>query len=165
MGATWAVASGGEGAWRWVLVQLAVILVAARLGGWLARRLGQPEVIGEFLAGLALGPSLLGWWQPEWFAAVFRPSGGELVAVTEPMLAGIAQLGLLFLMFLVGLEADWRRVERGWQTTVTIAGAGLVVPLVVGVPLGWWLAQREGLEAGISGLPPAALFVAAALAI
>src|SRR5215217_6980566 len=92
-----------------VLVQLAVIIAAARAFGALARRVGQPSVVGEIVAGLLLGPSLLGWLWPEAFAAVFRPAlpGVDPAladAVLPKIFTVIAQLGLIFLLFLVGLE-------------------------------------------------------------
>src|SRR5215211_1022832 len=94
-----------------VLVQLAVIIVAARLFGTLARRAGQPSVVGEIVAGLILGPSLFGWVSPELFAWVFRPSlpgiDQELADAFLPKIFTIiAQFGLIFLLFLVGLEFE-----------------------------------------------------------
>src|SRR5215211_923209 len=94
-----------------VLVQLAVIIVAARLFGTLARRVGQPSVVGEIVAGLILGPSLFGWLSPDLFALVFRPS---LPGIEQPLADAflpkiftiIAQFGLIFLLFLVGLEFE-----------------------------------------------------------
>src|SRR5579871_3104127 len=89
-----------------VLVQLVVIIAAARAFGSLARKLGQPSVVGEIVAGLLLGPSLFGWLFPDAFATVFRP---ELVGLEQPLadvilpkiFTVIAQFGLIFLLFLV----------------------------------------------------------------
>src|SRR5581483_433435 len=90
-----------------VLVQLVVIIAAARAFGALARRLRQPAVVGEIVAGLLLGPSLFGWLFPDLFAAVFRPTlPGVEPALADAALAKVftvvAQLGLIFLLFLVG---------------------------------------------------------------
>src|SRR5215210_7316906 len=95
-----------------VLVQLVVIIAAARAFGALARRVGQPSVVGEIAAGLLLGPSLFGWLFPELFASVFRPG---LHGVEQPLadammpkiFAVISQFGLIFLLFLVGLEFEF----------------------------------------------------------
>src|SRR2546423_473709 len=85
-----------------VLVQLVVIIASARAFGALARKLGQPSVVGEIAVGLLLGPSLFGWLFPELFEAVFRP---ELAGVEQPLANAvlpkvftvIAQFGLIFL--------------------------------------------------------------------
>lgn len=160
----------GEILIRAVLLQIVVILIAARVAAAVVRRLGQPAVVGEFLAGLALGPSFLGRWQPEWFAALFRPSLSGMTPeqsalLVEHVLAFVAHLGLIFLMFLVGLEVDGRHYRRGWGQPMAIASVGLAIPLLVGLPIGYGLAWGEGatLEEGL--LSPAVLFVAAALAI
>jgi Kef-type K+ transport system membrane component KefB len=160
----------GEILVRAILLQIVVILVAARVAAAVVRRLGQPAVVGEFLAGLALGPSLLGRWQPELFAAVFRPSLSGMTPeqsalLVEQVLAFIAHLGLIFLMFLVGLEVDGRYFRRGWGKPVSIAGVGILVPLLVGLPVGYGLAWGEGAIKDVGILSPAVLFVAAALAI
>src|SRR5437762_7008738 len=99
-----------------VLVQLIVIIAAARAFGTLARRLRQPSVVGEIVAGLLLGPSLLGWLFPDLFAALFRPQlpGVESAladAALSKVFTVIAQLGLIFLLFLVGLEFEGGHVK------------------------------------------------------
>src|SRR2546425_452161 len=83
-----------------VIVQLIVIMAAARSFGTIFRRyLGQPQVCGEIAAGLILGPSLFGRLSPNLFEQVFRPSVGPIFSV-------LSQLGLILLMFLIGLEFD-----------------------------------------------------------
>jgi Kef-type K+ transport system membrane component KefB len=124
-----------------VLVQLAVIVAAARAFGALARRLGQPAVVGEIAAGLLLGPSLFGWVSPEWFAAVFRPGlpGVEQAladAVLPKIFNVVAQFGLIFLMFLVGLELEPGHVRDHGRAVVLVALAGLAVPFALGAGLG-----------------------------
>lgn len=123
-----------------VLAQLAVVIAAARLFGSLARRVGQPAVVGEIIAGLLLGPSFLGWLAPEAFAAVFRPA----LPVLDPALADatlakvfgvIAQLGLIFLLFLVGLEFEGSHVRAHGRAAVLISLAGIAVPFALGAAL------------------------------
>src|ERR671924_360399 len=92
-----------------LLIQLVLILAAARVFGWLFRRIGQPAVVGEIAAGLVLGPSVLGQLAPLLFAAVFRPAlpGLSEEASDLPLgrvLTALAQLGLVLLLFLVGLD-------------------------------------------------------------
>src|SRR3954454_18143766 len=80
-----------------LLLQLIVILVAARACGWLLRWLGQPQVVGEMAAGLVLGPVVLGFYAPTWSAQLFsRELLGGLNALST--------LGLVLFMFVVGLE-------------------------------------------------------------
>src|SRR5436309_6154168 len=123
-----------------VLVQLAVIIAAARAFGALARRVGQPSVVGEIVAGLLLGPSLLGWLWPEVFTAVFRPElpGVEQAladAVLPKIFTVIAQFGLIFLLFLVGLEFEFDHVRAHGRSAVLISIAGIAVPFALGAGL------------------------------
>jgi Kef-type K+ transport system membrane component KefB len=123
-----------------VLVQLVVIIAAARLFGALARRLGQPSVVGEIVAGLLLGPSLFGWLFPDVFAAVFRPAlpGVEPAladAVLPKIFTVIAQFGLIFLLFLVGLEFEFDHVREHGRSAVLISISGILVPFVLGAAL------------------------------
>jgi Kef-type K+ transport system membrane component KefB len=123
-----------------VLVQLVVIIAAARLFGAAARRVGQPSVVGEIAAGLLLGPSLLGWLAPDVFAAVFRPAlpGVEQPladAVLPKIFTTVAQFGLIFLLFLVGLEFEFDHVRAHGRSAVLISITGILVPFALGAGL------------------------------
>jgi len=123
-----------------VLIQLVVIVVAARLFGLLARKVGQPSVIGEIVAGLLLGPSLFGALFPSEFAAVFRPhlQGVEHDlgnAFVPKIFAVIAQIGLIFLLFLVGLDFEFDHIQSHGRSAVLIALLGIVVPFILGAGL------------------------------
>lgn len=113
-----------------VLVQLAVIILAARLFAIVFRWLGQPAVVGEIAAGLALGPSLFGKLSPQASAAIFDPG-------VRPILNIISQLGLIFLLFLVGLEFDFRHLRLRGRASIAISAMGVILPFA----LGWLLAQ------------------------
>src|SRR5262245_44519095 len=97
-----------------LFLQLAVILAACRVVGRLARRLGQAQVVGEMIAGILLGPSLLGLSAPALQRALFPatlalPVGGTTATVPHPsmsILYALAQVGLVLYMFLVGLELN-----------------------------------------------------------
>lgn len=123
-----------------ILVQLVIIIAVARMFGALARKMRQPSVVGEIVAGLLLGPSLFGWVFPDLFAVVFRP---QLPGV-EPALADaalgriftvIAQIGLIFLLFLVGLEFEGKHVRANWRAAVLISLAGIAFPFALGAAL------------------------------
>lgn len=123
-----------------VLVQLTVIVAAARAFGALARRVGQPSVVGEIVAGLLLGPSLLGWLAPDLFAAVFRPALHGVPqdvadAALPKVFTAIAQFGLIFLLFLVGLEFEGSHVREHGRAAVAISLAGIAVPFSLGAGL------------------------------
>jgi Kef-type K+ transport system membrane component KefB len=110
-----------------LLIDLVIIMLAARALGWLARRVGQPVVIGEILAGILLGPSVLGRLAPGLPERLFPP---------EVPLRAIADLGLVFFMFLVGLELDTRLIRREGRRAMTISLTGVLLPLVLGMLLG-----------------------------
>jgi len=140
-----------------LLVQLAVILLASRLLAWLLRRLGQPRVIGEMLAGLALGPMLLGTLAPSWQQWLFPPD-------TLPALDALSQLGLVLFMLIVGAEL---RLPTGSRRALRTAGA--VGVLAVLLPMALGLAAASGLQARFAppgvGYWPFATFLAAAIGI
>jgi Kef-type K+ transport system membrane component KefB len=107
------------------LAQIAVIIAVARVFGMVLRKLGQPQVVGEMVAGLALGPSLLGIVCPPAYDWLF-PVG------TVRFLNALSQIGLVLFMFLVGLELDLKQVRaRGWQILV-MSHAGMAMPMLGG---------------------------------
>ena len=94
------------------LLQLTVIILAARLGGEVAHRIGQPPAVGEIIVGLLLGPSLFGLLAPGTFNYVFHSAPGEPMQV-------LSQIGLIFLMFQIGLECDFGHLtDRGNRRAV-----------------------------------------------
>jgi Kef-type K+ transport system membrane component KefB len=111
-----------------VLLALVVVIVLARSVGALFRHLHQPPVIGEILAGLMLGPSLLGKLAPEAYAYLLPPA-------VAPYLGIISQVGVLLYMFLVGLELDTSLLRRGSHATVAISHASILVPFLLGSAL------------------------------
>lgn len=123
-----------------LLLQLAVIVAASRLAGVVARRLWQPSSVGEIVAGLLLGPSLFGWLAPEYSAALFRPTFGgvppELSAAAFPkILQSLAQLGLVFLLFLIGLEFEFSHLKVVGRTALRVSVAGVALPFALGAVL------------------------------
>jgi len=139
-----------------LLAQLVVILVAARAAGLLMRPLGQPAVIGEMIAGLALGPSLLGAVAPNVLAALF-PAGGMLP------LAALSQLGVLLFMFVVGLRLDLTLLRGRAHVAVAVSHASIIAPFLLGAALAPLLHPTFA-PPGV-GLLPFALFLAAAMSV
>lgn len=108
-----------------LLAQIGAILLLGRLLGRLLRRLRQPAVIAEILAGIVLGPSLLGLIWPAGLDALFPAS-------SFPVLGMASQLGLVFFMFLVGLEFDSGLLRGQGKASVAISNAGILVPFALG---------------------------------
>ena len=112
-----------------VIVQLVVIIAAARVSGNMFRRIGQPAVCGEIAAGLILGPSLFGRFFPVLFHTVFDPGIGPVFSI-------LSQLGLILTMFLIGLEFDFDHLPDNRSTAVSVSIAGIAVPFSLGFALG-----------------------------
>ena len=108
------------------LLALSTVIVMTRVLGLAFRRLRQPLVVGEIIAGIALGPSLLGWVAPGAFAFLFPPA-------VMSFLSAISRLGVILYMFLMGLEIDPFLLRRQSRATVAIAQSGVIVPFVLGV--------------------------------
>jgi Kef-type K+ transport system membrane component KefB len=125
-----------------VLLALAAIIVAARVLGVVFRRLGQPQVIGEVVAGIVLGPSLLGQFAPA--AQAFL-----LPASVAPYLSIVAQVGVVLFMFLVGVELDTRALRERSQATLAISQASIALPFSLGLVLALFLYPSVSLS-GVS---------------
>ncbi len=118
-----------------LLVQIAVVVIAARVVGLLFRRIGQPQVMGEMVAGILLGPSFFGAWAPGLSAQLFP-------AASLGFLNSISQVGLLVFMFLVGLELNPRLLRDRGHTAVVTSHASIVVPFFLGALLSLHLYPR-----------------------
>jgi Kef-type K+ transport system membrane component KefB len=150
-----------------LLVQLTLIILAARLFAILFRRLRQPAVVGEIVAGLVLGPSVFGRLCPSLFEAVFRPPLPGLTpdlgrALLGWILTALSQLGLVFLLFLIGLEFDFSHLRRHGRSALAIALAGIAVPFALGLGLAAVLHPRAAADVPPLGF---ALFLGTALSI
>ncbi|MCS6974597.1 MAG: cation:proton antiporter [Cyclobacteriaceae bacterium] len=109
-----------------LLVQLGIMLIAGRIFAELARRLKQPAVVGEILAGILLGPTFLGMVSPESFSILFPPGTSSTV------LSGFVQVAVVMLLFIAGMEVDLHIVwQQGRQALLTSA-MGLIIPFFTG---------------------------------
>ncbi len=141
-----------------LFLQLAVILAVCRVVGWLVRPLGQPQVVAEMIAGVLLGPSLLGWVAPGLSARLFPPE-------SLPILFALAQIGLVLYMFLVGLEFDLALLRRRARSAVAVSWAGILTPFALGALLAWGLRDHYDFFAPEVRGWEAALFFGAAMSI
>ena len=137
--------------------QLLVVLGLARAGGYLARRLGMPRVIGELLAGVALGPSLLGQLWPKGFEWLFPANERQ-----AGLLLGLAWVGIVFLLGITGAEINTAMIRRQGRAATTATIGSLAVPLLVGALVG---SQLPDEFLGASTRTVFVLFFAVAFAI
>src|SRR2546426_7754380 len=115
-----------------ILLQLIVILMVVQLCGYLCGRIGQQWVIGEILAGLLLGPSLLGLLWPRMEAFLFP-------APTLPTLQTLGDIGLILYMFSLGVRLDTHLMLRQSRTAVVTSLSSTLIPLVLGASLAFFL--------------------------
>lgn len=117
-----------------LFIQITLLLVVARLGSELAKRLSLPAVVGELAAGITLGPSLFGHVWPAGFLAVFPH-----VSSQYQLLDVVGNLGMSLLLLLTGLETDLRLLRNLGRAALIASGMGMAVPFVLGFVLGWLL--------------------------
>ena len=139
-------------------LQMAVILGACRLSGWVMARLGQSQVVSEMIAGVLLGPSLLGWLAPQWSQALFP-------AHATPLLYVVAQIGLVLYMFVVGCEFDLQQLRQRLGAAASVSLAGILMPFALGGLLAFALVQQPGFFGPAVSIPMAILFMGAAMSI
>lgn len=118
-----------------LLFQIIIILCVARLFGYLAQKIKQPAVVGEIVAGIVLGPSLLGLLWPDAMKTIF-PAG------SLSNLQFLSQIGLAFFMFIVGMELDISKVRQKAHDAVMISHASIIIPFFLGVCLAYFTFQE-----------------------
>lgn len=138
------------------VAQIATIVVLSRAIGLLARRIGQPMVVAEVVAGIVLGPSLMGWALPGFSAALFPKA-------SLPVLGMTSQLGLVLFMFLIGLELDPKLLRGRAKASVAISHSSIFVPFALGAVLA--LRLYDTLAPKGVPLTPFLLFMGAAMSI
>src|SRR4051812_19104450 len=118
-----------------VLLALVAVIVVARVTALVLRRFGQPPVIGEIVAGILLGPSLLGQLAPAASRFLFPPDTVALIGM-------VSQIGIILYMFLVGLRLDLGHLRGRTTVSVAVSHASIVAPFVLGTALALWLYPR-----------------------
>lgn len=141
-----------------LFLQLAFILGVCRVLGLLFKKLGQSQVVSEMIAGVVMGPSLLGWAAPDFSAWLFP-------AASKPILFSLAQVGLVLYMFLIGVEFDVGMIRSRVRSAASVSAAGIAVPFALGAALAGWLVAEPGLFAAKATGAQAALFMGAAMSI
>jgi len=104
------------------ILTIVIVLLASKIAGQISIRLGQPSVLGKIIAGIVLGPALLGWIQP------------------SDLITEFSEIGVLLLMFLAGLETDVKSLNQNMKSAVTVAVMGVIMPIL----LGWAGVAQEG---------------------
>jgi Kef-type K+ transport system membrane component KefB len=138
--------------------QMAFILTVCRLMGALFVRLGQSRVVSEMIAGVVMGPSLMGLLFPAFSAWLFPPE-------SRPVLITVAQLGLVLYMFLVGTEFDLALIRARARTAAAVSLAGILAPFLLGMGLAALIADDARLFPQVTTRTQAMLFLGAAMAI
>lgn len=139
-----------------VLLAAMVVVATAGLLGLAARAAGQSAVVGEIVAGLVLGPSVLGALAPDLQRAVFP-------ADIAPVLSGLAQFGVIFFMFFIGMELPLTMLRRIGYSALSLGHAAIAVPLLLGTLLA--LLLRERYQPAGMHTTPFLLFVALAVSV
>jgi Kef-type K+ transport system membrane component KefB/nucleotide-binding universal stress UspA family protein len=151
--------SGVGGSGEVILIaQIALLMLVGRGLGEVMQRVGQPAIIGQLLAGLILGPSLFGWVWPQAHDLIF-PKGAE----QKSLITGIANMGVMMLLLLTGMETDLKLVRKVGAPAVAVTAAGVAVPFACGFALGEFL--PDSILANPQERLVASLFLGTALSI
>jgi Kef-type K+ transport system membrane component KefB len=138
-----------------VILQLTIIIVTARVFAALFQKAGQPGVCGEMAAGLILGPSLFGKLFPHLFRSIFDPSVAHTITI-------FSQIGLVLLLFLIGMEFEFNHLRTYGRKAVSISVAGILMPFGCGLLLARFIYPFVGKDISFLGF---SLFTATAMSI
>ncbi len=125
-----------------LLLQIITIIIVARFFGWIFRKIGQPTVIGEIIAGIFLGPSVVGMYFPEYSGLLFP-------AESLGNLQFLSQIGLILFMFVIGMELDLKVLKNKANDAVVISHASIVIPFSLGIGLSYFIYHKfapQGIE-------------------
>ena len=139
-----------------LLLQILIILLAARAMGWLFRKLHQPAVIGEIVAGILLGPSLFGRVAPGAFTSLFPVE-------SLPNIQLLSNFGLILFMFAIGMELRLGDIRRQLKSSLIISHAGIFIPFALSLPLSYAIYTEYA--SGLTSFMPFALFIGISMSI
>ncbi|MHC5202600.1 cation:proton antiporter [Myroides sp. LJL119] len=115
-----------------LLAQIVTIVLVARGFGWFCKKIGQPSVIGEIVAGIALGPSFLGMHFPEFSQMIFPVD-------SLANLSFLSQIGLILFMFVIGMELDLKVLKNKAHDAIVISHASIIIPFTLGLTLAYYI--------------------------
>ena len=118
-----------------ILAQIITIIIVSRIIGFIFAKIHQPTVIGEIIAGIALGPSLLGVFFPEFSAALFPDKSMGNLSL-------LSQIGLILFMFMVGMELDLKVLQNKVKDAVVVSNAGILIPFTLGIGLAYFIYEH-----------------------
>jgi Kef-type K+ transport system membrane component KefB len=139
-------------------LQVAFILAACRLVGWVAARLGQPQVVGEMIAGVVIGPSVFGALAPAAQQWMFPED-------SKAIIFAVCQIGLAVYMFIIGVEFDWTLIRSRLRSAAAVSLSGILAPFALGAAAAWWLKPDWPLFSAQTSSLEAMLFLGAAMSI
>jgi Kef-type K+ transport system membrane component KefB len=139
-----------------LLLQILVILIVSRIFGFLFSKIGQPSVVGEMVAGLFLGPSIVGLFFPHFSEFIFPKDSLKTLQF-------LSQIGLTFFMFIIGMELEKEKLRHKAKNAVVISHASIIIPFFLGVTLSYFIYEKFAPE-GVRFLA-FALFMGIAMSI
>ncbi len=139
-----------------LLLQIIIILMVARIFGKLFARIGQPTVVGEIVAGIALGPSIMGWIMPRFSHLLFPVSSLDNLHI-------LSQTGLILFMFIVGMELDWKILKTKARDAAVISQSSILFPFLLGIGLAFYLFKR--FPPTLGEFLPFSLFIALSMSV
>lgn len=127
------------------LIQIICLLGLARLCGEIVKKFGMPIVLGELLAGVLLGPTVLGTLAPNFFSFLFRmPIDASLA------LDGLMSLSVIFLLFVVGMEIELKEISKQGKAVAWLGAMGIIIPSLMGAGVGWLIYDMAGVTVSLS---------------
>jgi Kef-type K+ transport system membrane component KefB len=115
-----------------LLLQIIAIIITARIFGFICKKIRQPTVVGEMVAGIVLGPSIVGTYLPE-------ASGFLFPKESIPNLQFLSQIGLILFMFIVGMELDMKFLKNKAHEAVVVSHASIIIPFALGMGLAYYV--------------------------
>lgn len=116
-----------------LLIQISILLITARILGEVARRFRQPTVIGELFAGIIIGPTFIGGLFPDFIDWLFKTHKNAYIVYD-----GLTSVSMVFLMFVAGMEVEFENIIRHRKVSLIITITGTLIPFLLGFGVGWW---------------------------